>query len=1147
MAKDTRVSTNPVDTLVSPPAGEFVRGEVVGERWRLDEFLSRGGMGRVWRAMDLRLQEPVAIKLMDPALVETNSARERFFREARAAAKLRGPHVVSVLDFDVDVKRRVPYIAMELLHGEDLARRLERGPLDYTATLAVLEDVCAAMTRAHRQQIIHRDLKPGNVFLVDTPGPLGAGDTGLAPPEPASTAAKVLDFGIVKLGLEPDARARPLTSVGMRLGTISYMSPEQIDNSRQVDRRADLWSIAVIAFECLTGRRPFQAESIVELINEICNGDTVVPSRVAPVPAGFDAWFARGTHRDIEHRFSTASELLEAFAALAGAADQVDASHPSGRSGVLASKLDLVQRQPAQGSPQIESWASDANQIDIRVLSEMTFKNAVVHEFLESGNKHFVTGSKGLGKTLLLTYKRFALSEQYQGRAVRLIPEGRPYLDLMGDLPSMRQAQIDLMSSLAQCKRLWAFAFRVAAVSNHAGLVDEDQDREDLQHFPKRLRAMVEGRPAQPTVVVKELLSLPFGQVNRLIDDTESFLEHKIRSLHSGMFMFVDKLDQALRQLPRRAWVHMQAGMIEAAWDLMNTNRHLKVFATIREEAFSSYESDIKTNLFGAASVLRYSKRDLEDMLEKLTRFYEGLPLRDFVIFDLVRASSVGRREAVFDYIYRHTLGRPRDLVIIASEISRNRRSLDEGTFKQIVRETSASLLVSNVFDEMRVFLEVLHDRDKRNHLLAALPYNVLTHDELVDLWCEFHGMPTDREYYELHGKNAEEAYHPFRELYDCGLLGVIARDPSTERKTQRFRQPHDAVAGSLRQLPRSRYYLLHPALQTLITRLAGGGHFRPFRHVAIGHGLSWPRHLGPMLDVQRAMFKVGERIDEDLEDAIFAILAKLERHLSAGEGFSLARELVASTDAYSRLCANLERSGFDELYLAVLELFPPLETPAEPPPAPARPATPERAMAEAQTQRPGPVRGRPAKRPSRGSATDRVVVAMLLVDMVKSTRMVQDLGDTHFVERLDLLEEALREVSAPRVLKGTGDGFLAVYDSVARAIAASDSLRAGFSDPPLRLNVHLGAVRLAANDALGSEVHRLFRMEAVSEEDRLGARPGPGEPQLPAQNRLVISRAAWTALPPETRERFVALGDFELESFDDPVSLYLELELEAD
>ncbi len=1111
MADDTQPLARAPGSAPSSATTELGRGDVVGGRWRLEEFLNSGGMGRVWRATDLRLAESVAIKVMDPALVETDNARARFMREAQAAAKLRGPNVVSVLDFDIDPQRRVPYMAMELLRGEDLAHRLSRGPLGYLPTLAIIADVCAAIGRAHRLQIVHRDLKPANVFLVDDDG--------------GGPIAKVLDFGIVKLGIEVVTHdGRPLTLSGAALGTISYMSPEQIENAQAVDHRADLWSIAVLTYECLTGRRPFVADSVVELIRAICFGNAPTPSCVAEVPPGFDAWFARATHRELGQRFSAADELLEALRSLGERRPSHPASRP--RDARASDKPEL---------PQLESWASDANQIDIRALEDITFKNAVVHEFLDSSNKHFVSGSKGLGKTLLLTYKRFLLGEQYQSGAVKFVPEGRPYLDLMGDLPSMSQAGIDLMSALDRCKRIWGFGFRLSAVSYHPSLVGP-ADREDLARFPRRLRAMLEGRQAEPTMVVKELLSLPVRQINRVIDETENFLEHKIRSFHSGMFMFIDKLDQALRQLPRAAWVHMQAGMIEAAWDLMNTNRHIKIFATIREEAFASYESDIKTNLFGATTTLRYSKHDLRELLEKLTFFYEHLPLRDFVILDVVATTRGTQSEAAFDFMVRHTLGRPRDLVIIASEISRNRRSLDERSFKRVVQETSASMLVANVFDEMRVFLEVLCDRGQRTRLLAALPYNVLTHAEVIELWCRFHGV--DREYYELHGHDAAEAYHPFRELYDCGLLGVIARDPGSGRRTQRFRQPHDAVAGSQRQLPRSREYLLHPALQALVIGLTAGGSFAAFRHIVIGHGEPWPRHYGPIVEVQRELARRADRFDEDTEDAVFELLARLDGELAVGVSFEDARTTIARSAAYARLTERLERLGADELHLALLELFPAAASGS------AATSDPRRLIAGPMSRSVASV-SRFVELGARGSgswaAIGRAVVAMLLIDIVKSTRMVIELGDTHFVEHLRTLRNALQlqdEHLAPRLLKGTGDGYLVVYDTVADALAAARRLRREVDPAGLRLVIHRGRVRVGSEDVFGSEVHRLFRLEALDEQARVG---GHTHERLPVTGRVLISRSALGELPAEQRVQFVRVGAFELEGFEDPEEVWVE------
>ncbi|MEX1363480.1 MAG: serine/threonine-protein kinase, partial [Nannocystaceae bacterium] len=446
-------------------------GDVVGRRWRLDAFLDRGGMGDVWTATDLRLEETVAVKLMDPRLVRTEAARARFMREAQAAAQLRGSHIVSILDFDVDVRTDVPYMAMELLRGEDLRRRLIRGPLGYLQTLSVFADVAAAMGRAHRRGIVHRDLKPSNVFLVR---------------EDEETVTKVLDFGIAKLVWGDGVDPRDVTTSGHTLGTVAYMSPEQIERPRRVDARSDLWSLGVLAFESLVGRSPFIGATAAETVHRICFAEPPVPSRLAEVPAGFDAWFQTATAREPERRFQSARELLEAFRGLGSGG-------PARSSGVDSADASETARH---------AWASDANQIDIDTLHELTFRNSVVSEFLEEGTKYFVAGAKGLGKTLLLTYKRSLLSERYQQAggtegglarghaAVLLVPEGRPYLDLMGDLRTPGKGHVELMASLHNCKRAWGFALRVCAISHHPTLMGP-ADTEDLEAWPRRLRAML--------------------------------------------------------------------------------------------------------------------------------------------------------------------------------------------------------------------------------------------------------------------------------------------------------------------------------------------------------------------------------------------------------------------------------------------------------------------------------------------------------------------------------------------------------------------------------------------------------------------------------------------------------------------------------
>jgi serine/threonine-protein kinase len=282
-----------------PPGAGAPTDTVLDGKYRLEHELARGGMGRVHVATHVHLGTRVAIKVLhDPGAPDDDAANEhaRFLQEARAAAQLRHPNVVQVLDFGIDAGR--PYLVMELLDGETLRARLDRGPIDAATTAAIVTAIAAALTAAHAAGIVHRDLKPDNVFLI-------AAATGLV--------AKVLDFGVAKLAASPSAVT---TASGAVLGTPAYMSPEQAQGADDVDAASDRWALGVIAYECLVGRRPFVADSLGELVLQICAWAPPVPSRHADVPAGFDRWFATACARDRAARFGSAAAQATALARL---------------------------------------------------------------------------------------------------------------------------------------------------------------------------------------------------------------------------------------------------------------------------------------------------------------------------------------------------------------------------------------------------------------------------------------------------------------------------------------------------------------------------------------------------------------------------------------------------------------------------------------------------------------------------------------------------------------------------------------------------------------------------------------------------------------------------------------------------------------
>src|SRR4029079_8140526 len=240
-----------------------------------------------------------------------------------------------------------------------------------------------------------------------------------------------------------------------------------------------------------------------------------------------------------------------------------------------------------------------------------------------------------------------------------------------------------------------------SAISHHPAVVDESE-RVETEAFPERIQRWLDGAKVQPTVVFKELTTLRVSELNRLIDETENFLDQKLRQIHGGTCFFIDKVDQAIRHLSREAWIAIQAGLIEAAWEMMNAKSHLKIYASIRQEAFTNYQSDIKSNLFAATSNLNYSEQELQALLDQLARCYEGCrSFADFLGLNVIRHGRRPAPEDSFQYVRRHTCGRPRDLVAIASAISSQRSSLNEKRLREIVQQTCSTVLASNIFDEL--------------------------------------------------------------------------------------------------------------------------------------------------------------------------------------------------------------------------------------------------------------------------------------------------------------------------------------------------------------------------------------------------------------------------------------------------------------
>ncbi len=273
-------------------------GEILAGRWKLVEKIDAGAMGEIFRGSHQLLGHPVAVKVLIPEVSRDPRATERFLREAQIAAKLQHRHVVRVEDFGIG-DDNCPFLVMELLRGESLARRLVRAPrMTVREVRAVVRGVAEALDVAHSAGIVHRDLKPENVYLAT---------------EGAGWVVKVLDFGVAKF-TDALSAGGGATASNALVGTPRYMSPEQARASRELDGRSDLWSLGMLTYEMLTGQHPFEGEAIAELLVAVLTHRIAEPSSVcSELPPELDDWMARSLARSRHQRYPTGKALADAL------------------------------------------------------------------------------------------------------------------------------------------------------------------------------------------------------------------------------------------------------------------------------------------------------------------------------------------------------------------------------------------------------------------------------------------------------------------------------------------------------------------------------------------------------------------------------------------------------------------------------------------------------------------------------------------------------------------------------------------------------------------------------------------------------------------------------------------------------------------
>jgi len=371
-------------------------GDILSGRYRLDEEIGRGGMGLVFRGWDVELERPVAVKVLAVEL-EVGDARERLFREARAAAALNHPHVVAV--HDVGQHAGMPYFVMELVEGPNLG---DRPPASLAEVVEIACQICDALAHAHAHGLVHRDLKPGNVLLEERSG---------------KASVKIVD-----LGLAVRDRGVRITRQGGISGTVAYMAPEQA-LGRELDGRTDLYALGVMLYQFTTGRLPFDGDSALAVLSQHLHAPVVPPRTYRQdLPEHLEQAILRLLAKDPEDRFATAAEAAAALTPAPEAVPAAPAGTPTALGGLVRGRL--VGRE-AELDTLRRSWGQAT---------------------AGRGGMVLVTGEPGAGKTRLarelIDYARITGGTVLSGGCYEL-EAATPYLPFVEALRSWVHASTD--------------------------------------------------------------------------------------------------------------------------------------------------------------------------------------------------------------------------------------------------------------------------------------------------------------------------------------------------------------------------------------------------------------------------------------------------------------------------------------------------------------------------------------------------------------------------------------------------------------------------------------------------------------------------------------------------------------------------------
>lgn len=514
-----------------------------------------------------------------------------------------------------------------------------------------------------------------------------------------------------------------------------------------------------------------------------------------------------------------------------------------------------VGKRSAKSATEIKvkaSWNTDAqfiNDLDPKLI----WTNGAINSFLKGNERFLIVASKGMGKTLLMRYKRQLIEDARDGSIT--IPRNKmsDYVALGGILPK------DLIASMRDVKfwqDMWEIAITISVLLNFPHGITENEKLSVLTeinraHLPATLAADIVAslrgeyhEERVPSSVLVMLLQDSKGHVEQARTITLPILHDLFaRHITSACYVFIDSVDQALNDiLPEEldVWCAGQCGLMRAAWELSRQNRHVKVYATIRQEAYASFHNTEALNIRGSVLLIEYTKDDLRNILMRAVKHYEGLEsIEDFVGVKRIHNGYLEINENVFDYLHRHIIDSPRWLMILGQRLSESRpyegqitgsgnRARQKIITNLVNRESANQLAEKYLREEMKMFFQGADIASFVNNLLANINSSVLSLANMKRLTTKF-----------LSGDVWTGTHHPFCLLFNLGLLGYVDYEPGLPVRHQVFKKPYEFNWNYEEILPKNPkgHYLLHPCLHHVVQQR---NHRFTFNKIRIGDELPW-------------------------------------------------------------------------------------------------------------------------------------------------------------------------------------------------------------------------------------------------------------------------------------------------------------------